>query len=209
MSSIEKAGVEKAGTREAELLDVCYTLSNQIDQELKKPLTEQNYDEIRKKLKTIRNNENAGKAATYAKILTERIERYELAISVVNTLKEQEQSLEQKKEQIQKAHKTTLKELPKEPDYIFTGILKPSHVYTEKTGQQRHLVLDPGGNPVLRRCRFGGCRRPIEKLDRNACRRSGNRFQRQKRVENADLCFTSRTASIIRSGLYIDIKAPV
>ena len=144
-NAIEKAGAEKAGTQEAELLDVCYTLSNQIDQELKKPLTEQNYDEIRKKLETIRNNENAGKAATYAKILTERIERYELAISVVNTLKEQEQSLEQKKEQIQKAHKTTLKDLPKEPDYIFTGILKPSHVYTEKTGQQRYLVLDPGG----------------------------------------------------------------
>ena len=143
--AIEKAGAGKEGTTEATQLDVCYALSTQIDEELKKPLSQQNYDAMRKSLEDIQKDENAGKAATYAKILLERIERYDLVLSVVNALKEQDQSLEKKKEQIEQAHQSKLENLPKEPDYIFTGTLKQSHVYTSKTGQQRYLILDGNG----------------------------------------------------------------
>jgi uncharacterized protein YgiM (DUF1202 family) len=143
--AIEKAGAEKSGTQEADLLNACYALSTKIDQELQKPLTEQRYDNIRKTLESIQENDSAGKAATYAQILLERIARYELAISVINTLKEQDKTLAQTKEKIQQAHQTKLDDLPKEPDYIFTGTLKQSHVYTAKTGQQRYLILDSSG----------------------------------------------------------------
>lgn len=143
--AIEKAGAEKTGTREAQLLEQCYGFSTQIDKEHKKPLSKQDYEDIRTALEAIKADENAGKAATYATILLESIERFELAVSVDKIIKQQEKTLAQTKKQIEKAHKTKLENLPKEPDYIFTGILKPSHVYTEKTGQQRYLILDPGG----------------------------------------------------------------
>jgi hypothetical protein len=140
-----ETGVETPKSPEATLLESCYALSTQIDQQLQLPLNVQNYADIRSKLEAIKANEQAGQAATYATILLDRIKRYELAISVVNTLKEQDKALEQKKESIEKTHQETLEKLPKDTNYIFSGILKESHVYTVKTGQQRYLILDPAG----------------------------------------------------------------
>jgi hypothetical protein len=120
-------------------------LSTKIDQQLQKPLAEQNYDDLRKQLEAIQAKPEAGKAETYAKILLERIARYEMAINVIDTLKEQDQALDQAKEKIEKARQDTLKNLPEETDFIFSGMLKKSHVYTEKTGQQRYLLIDPAG----------------------------------------------------------------
>ena len=141
----EKTVDPMAKTHVAELLEACAGLSDNIDQELKKPLTEQNYTQVRKALEAIKSDEAAGKASTYAQILLEKIDRYELAVSVVKALQEQDKKLAQTKKQIEQAHQAKLEDLPKEPDYIFTGVLKQSHVYTDKTGQQRYLILDPSG----------------------------------------------------------------
>lgn len=132
-------------TDENQMLDICQALSDKIDQQLKKPLSEQDYDDIREKLKIIKADTNAGKAAIHAQILLERIERYELAIRVGKSLKEQEEALAQTKKQIEEAHQDKLKKLPTEAEFIYTGVLQKSHVYTEKTGQQRYLLMDSGG----------------------------------------------------------------
>ncbi|MHC5200034.1 MAG: SH3 domain-containing protein [Planctomycetota bacterium] len=132
----------KAGDSEA--LKACYALAEKIDAELEKPLTKQNYNAIKKEIQKVKTDAD-DKAAAYVQILAERIARYELAVSIIDTLKQQDASLAKAKEKIEKAHQAEIKKVHKEADYIYTGILKVSHVYTSKTGHKRYLLQGPGG----------------------------------------------------------------
>ncbi|MCI0498548.1 MAG: SH3 domain-containing protein [Planctomycetales bacterium] len=138
----------KPVTKESEYLKQCYALSAKIDEEAQKPLNKQAYADIRTSLEAIKADAEAGKAAAYSQILLERIVRYELAISVTGILNQQDKTLAAAKENIQKTHQAQIDKLPKEVNFIFTGTLKPSHVYTDKTGQKRYLLLDPAGKAL-------------------------------------------------------------
>ncbi len=142
---IKKAEPPKPGTEDSENLKACYALATKIDQQLQKPLAEQNYDAIKKEIKAIKADTTDSKAVTYAQILTERIARYELAISVINTLKQQDESLAKTKKRIEKARQAELKSVYRDADFIYTGVLKVSHVYTKKTGRKRYLLQGPDG----------------------------------------------------------------
>ncbi|MHC5083057.1 MAG: SH3 domain-containing protein [Planctomycetota bacterium] len=131
--------------KDSQALAACYEIGAKIDEELKKPLNEQDYSGYKKTLTKIAAGKETSKASTYAKILLERIQRYELAISVTDILKQQDKDLAETKERIQKAHKTQLKKIPAKAKYMFTGTLKQSHVYTEKTGRKRYMLLDANG----------------------------------------------------------------
>ena len=131
--------------KESESLKACYTLATKIDQELQKPLAEQNYATIKKEIEAIKAGTTDRKAVTYSQILLERIVRYELAISVINTLKQQDESLARTKEKIEKARQAELKSVHRDADFIYTGVLKVSHVYTKKTGRKRYLLQGPDG----------------------------------------------------------------
>ncbi|RKY04868.1 MAG: hypothetical protein DRP56_09560 [Planctomycetota bacterium] len=141
----EKVAPSVPAAAESENLKHCYALAAKIDQQLQKSITEQNYDPIKKEIELIKADATDSKAVTYAKILTERIIRYELAISVINTLKEQDQSLARAKEKIEKARQAELKSVHKDADFIYTGVLKVSHVYTNKTGRKRYLLQGADG----------------------------------------------------------------
>lgn len=135
----------KPVTKESQLLKQCYELSAKIDEQLKKPLGQQNYADISKSLEAIKSDPEAGKAAAYSQILLDRIARYELAISVTDIVKQQDEALAAAKEQIEKAHQAQLSKLPKTLDFLFVGTLKPSYVYTDKTGQKRYVLTDGAG----------------------------------------------------------------
>ncbi|MHC5094770.1 MAG: SH3 domain-containing protein [Planctomycetota bacterium] len=141
----EKAEPSKSEAEDSENLKACYALATKIDQELQKPLAEQNYDSIKQAVEAIKADTTDSKAVTYAQILLERIVRYELAISVVNTLKQQDESLATAKEKIEKARQAELKSVHRDADFIYTGVLKVSHVYTKKTGRKRYLLQGPDG----------------------------------------------------------------
>jgi len=132
-------------TKETELLKQCYDLSAKIDEELKKPLNEQDYTKIKAPLEKIIQQDDAGKAVAYAHFLTNRIGRFELAKSVNEEVAKQEKQLERAKENIEKAHQAQLQQVPEEVNYLYTGTLKPSHVYTGKSGQKRYLLMDSNG----------------------------------------------------------------
>ena len=131
--------------KENELLKQCYDISAKVDEELKKPLNEQDYTAIKKPLDKIIQQADAPKAAAYAQFLSDRIQRYELAKSVTETLKKQDRQLEQAKQKIEQAHQDQLSQIPQEVNFLYTGTLKPSHVYTSKTGTKRYLLLDDNG----------------------------------------------------------------
>ena len=141
----EKAAPSKPEAQDSENLKACYALATKIDQELQKPLAEQHYDPIKTEVEAIKADTTDSKAVTYAQILLERIVRYELAISVINTLKQQDESLATAKEKIEKARQAELKSVHRDADFIYTGVLKVSHVYTKKTGRKRYLLQGPNG----------------------------------------------------------------
>ena len=141
----EKNKTPQPGADDSDAILQCRALADKIEQERKKPLNEQNYTDIRKAIEAIQANTKEEKTIAYAQILLGQIQRYELAISIVKTLKEQDESLTKAKEEIEKAHKEKLEKLPKETGFIYSGILKISHVYTQKSGQKRYLIQGSDG----------------------------------------------------------------
>ncbi len=122
----------KPVSKESLLLKENYKWSAKIDEISKKPLKEQDYSEVKQALEAIKADAEAGRAAAYAQILLERINRFELASSAIDEIQQQDQNLQQTREQIEKAHQAELAKLPKEADYLYTGKLKPSYVYSER-----------------------------------------------------------------------------
>lgn len=141
----KKKPAAKLSAKENEYLQQCHDLNAKIDEELKKPLSEQDYTSIKESLEKIKQQADVGKATTYAQFLTDRIGRYELAKSITEDLQKQDQQLELAKEKIAKARQAQLEQMPTEVSYLYVGTLKPSHVYTAKTGQKRYLLTDVGG----------------------------------------------------------------
>ncbi|OQY04975.1 MAG: hypothetical protein B6I25_06305 [Planctomycetales bacterium 4572_13] len=141
----EKIESSQPEAEESEGLKACYALAEKMDEEREKPLAEQNYDPIKKEIATIKADTNDSEAATSAQILLERIARYELVISVDKTVRQQDESLAKAKEKIEKARQAELKSVHKDADFIYTGVLKVSHVYTNKTGRKRYLLQGPDG----------------------------------------------------------------
>lgn len=136
-------------TKESLYLKQCRELTDNVSAELKKPVDEQNYSEFRQPLTAIMEDKDAGRAATYAKLLLERIDRYELAISVTQTLRQQDEQLAQLREQIDKAYETQVEKvrIVQEPP-LYTGYVKPSFVYTGVGAQRRFLLTERAGRIV-------------------------------------------------------------
>ncbi len=137
--------VPKPSPKDTPLLKECYDLSAKVDEELKKPLSEQNYTDIKKQLEAIKEKADDSKVQTYAQYLSDRIGRYELAQSVTETLQQQDRQLEQARQKIEQAHQDQLNRIPAEVQYLYTGTLKPSHVYTSNTGEKRYMLVDQSG----------------------------------------------------------------
>ena len=133
-------------SKETVYLQQCYSLSEKINEELKKPLREQDYSAYKPQIAAILEDAEAGKSAIYAKFLMERIDRYELAIGVTQTLKKQDERLDAIRTQIEKAHQAQLDKIPSAQDtLLYTGTVKPSFVYTGTGGQKRFLLTDSTG----------------------------------------------------------------
>ena len=60
-------------------LDLYYALSDKVKAEHNKPLAEQNYTDIKKKLAELAANKDGGRAARYADFTLKQVERFELA----------------------------------------------------------------------------------------------------------------------------------
>ncbi len=138
----------KVSVKELEYTKQCHTAAAAIDEELKKPLAIQDYSGTSKMLTTITEDKDAGKAATYAQMLLERIKRYELAKSVTATLQKQDAQLAKARQNIARAHQDQLDQMPAEALFLYTGTLKESSVYTGKTGAKRYILADEDGKII-------------------------------------------------------------
>jgi hypothetical protein len=137
--------VPKKPPAEAQRLKECYELAKQIEVELVKPIGEQNYSAIKKALNAVIDDPGAGKAKLYAEYQLDRIGRFELAMRVNDEVKRQDAQLEKLREQIRKRYSSKVATIPDPGKFVAIGRLRPSQIYTAKTGQKRYLIADDTG----------------------------------------------------------------
>jgi uncharacterized protein YgiM (DUF1202 family) len=131
-------------------LKECYAISAKLDEEVKKPAPEQKYDDYKKTLEPILADPNsAGIAIKYAEYLAGRIKRYETAIVTGDQLRQQEEKMADVRKQIDEARKAQLEKIAKQYEqYVMTGILKPSYVYSGSVTQKRYLLTNEQGRVI-------------------------------------------------------------
>lgn len=136
-------------SNESQALQQCRELTEQINAELKKPTNEQHYAPYRELLVPIAENAESGRAATFAKLLLDRIDRYELATGVTQTLRDQDERLEALRRQIEKARQEQVDNIRITVERpLYKGTVKPSYVYTGVSGHKRFLLTDDAGRVV-------------------------------------------------------------
>ena len=135
-----------APSTETVYLQRCHELIEKINAELQKPMDEQDYSAFKDELAAMLEDPEAGKAKLYAQNLLNRIEGFELALGVTDTLRQQNERLERLRAQIESAHQSRLHQIP-DPQQVplFTGTVRPSFVYSGRAGQQRYLLTDENG----------------------------------------------------------------
>jgi hypothetical protein len=126
----------------------CTEIGEQIAKELEKPLAEQDYTTCKESLTEIANNPNAGAAKKYADFYLQRIAAFELVKKTSNDLTNIENALEKARQKIHQEFQTKLDEVPDRGKYILQGTIKPSNIYTAKTGQKRYTITNDAGRII-------------------------------------------------------------
>jgi hypothetical protein len=114
---------------EQEKLKEFYALQEKIKIERAKPIDQQNYMTIKKALKDIADNKNAGKASRYAEFVIKQIDGFELAGQVAKEIQLQKTQLQKVMEGIDKAHAAKLAKLENLGRFIVIGKFQTFETY--------------------------------------------------------------------------------
>jgi SH3-like domain-containing protein len=136
--------VPPAASVEAERLKEYYALQMQIKAERAKPISDQNYADIKKALIEIGKDKEAGKAVRYAEYVSKQIEGFELALAVAKQIKLQNEQLQQIMERIDKARATSLAEIKDLGRFAVMGQLRTFETY----GPNHYRIVDESGKTV-------------------------------------------------------------
>jgi len=118
-----------------------YDVQKQFDAERARPLIEQDYTEIKKKLKDIAANKQSDKAARYAQYTLGLISRCELAISAAKQLELQERQLQHINRRIDKAYSARLEKIADLGRFAVVGRLERSNVYGSEGRLRYYRIL--------------------------------------------------------------------
>jgi len=127
-------------------LDLYYALSEKIKAERNKPIGEQNYAEIKKKLAELVADKDGGRAARYAEFTLKQVERYELAGRVAKEAEQQNKELKKITTKINEARKEKLEQIDDHSKFAIMGKLETSSVYAGPT--KRYRMLDDTGKTI-------------------------------------------------------------
>jgi len=135
-------------SKETRYVEQCRQIEKQIKAELAKPLAQQDYSALREQLKAIQVDPAAGNAKVYAEYYLTRIEAYELVKQVTEKIQQNEQELATVRKKVEAELQAKLKAIPDRGRFLIRGRIKPSNIYTAKTGQKRYILLDESGRIV-------------------------------------------------------------
>lgn len=135
--------------KEKEKLAEYRKLATELDAERVKPIPEQNYTALKAAFEALAKDPEAGKAAKYAAIQLERIERFEVAAQSFADLKQQEKALTELRARIDAEAQAKMNEVPDMGKYAIIGVFRPSMAYADRTGSSRRfLILGDNDNIV-------------------------------------------------------------
>jgi uncharacterized protein YgiM (DUF1202 family) len=141
-NSTEPNFVPQKMSVEQEKLKEYRQLTRQISLERAKPVTEQDWSQIKVALAGIADNNDAGRAARYARLQLENVKGYELARQAGQELKQQQSELTQTREQIEKARAEQMAAIPDVGKFAIIGKLRPSLLYARSSKDYRYLVVN-------------------------------------------------------------------
>lgn len=130
---------------ESQKLKEYYALQKQIEAELAKPKTEQDYSQLKKNLLEIAAIKEAGRAARYAEYTLKQIERFELALRVDKKIQNQDEQLQQIQKRIDKARQTQLAQAPQLGRFAVIGRLQTSNIYVADAERIHYRIIDDTG----------------------------------------------------------------
>ncbi len=134
---------------EATKLKEYYNLQKQIEAERAKPMEQQNYAAIKKSLLELAGRKDAGKAARYAAFAVGQVERCELALSVGEQLKVQDEQLIEIQQRIEKARIDKLTNIKEMGRFAVMGQFQTSNVYGTAAEQPvRYRIIDDSGKTI-------------------------------------------------------------
>ncbi len=119
-------------------------LKEQVEAERAKPTDQQDYTDLKKALKEIADNKEAGNAARFAQFVLRQIEGYELALAVDKEVQLQNEQLEKVKAGINKAKATRLAEIENVGKFAVVGEFQTYQTY----GPGHYRILDEDGKMV-------------------------------------------------------------
>jgi uncharacterized protein YgiM (DUF1202 family) len=129
-------------------LDLYYSLSDKVKAEIKKPVSEQNYTDIKKKLAELAATKDGGRAARYAEYTLKQVERYELACQVNKEVEQQSKELQKTTDKIDEARTTKLGQIVDHSKFAIVGKLETSSIYTGTGQAKRYRILDDAGKTI-------------------------------------------------------------
>ncbi len=121
-------------------LDLYYSLSEKVKAEHSKPMAEQNYTEIKKKLAELAATKDGGRAARYADFTLKQVERYELARQAAAEIESQKKDLAATNAKIDEARTAQLAGIVSTGKFALKGKLATSSVYSGAS--RRYRILD-------------------------------------------------------------------
>lgn len=133
---------------ESEKLKEYYSLTEQIEAERAKPLAQQNYEEVKRRLAEIANNSRAGKAARYAVFSIKQIGLYELAFAVDKAVPYQDSQLQETLKEIEKWRVKALTQVPDLGDFTVIGRLQISKIYGQEEELKHYRITDDSGQTI-------------------------------------------------------------
>jgi hypothetical protein len=123
-------------------------LKEQVDAEKAKPIDQQNFAEIKKKLADIAGNKEAPRAARGAQGLLRTIERCELAQEVLKADNLQEQQFGQTRQRIENAHAEQLANFEDLSVFAVIGWLRESPLFADTPTVKYYRVVDGAGKTL-------------------------------------------------------------
>lgn len=148
IAATEPAQLNGQTARQKRLLESYYNLAKKFKDEKSKPITQQNYSNIKIQLEKMLNDPNSGDAGSYAKYLLKQIARCQLAEDSQKMVTGQQKSLKQILNKIDRNLKNSKAKISSLGRFAVTGTLKTSMVYEADVTTKRFLVIDASGNPI-------------------------------------------------------------
>ena len=123
------------------------SLREKTQEELTKPLSDQDYEPIRTELLVMAADPNAGDVARYAEFLLTRIERYELAQHVSKAVAEQDKDLADVRSKLNAARSQRNASVQNLGRYAVIGLFTESNIYNSAQ-VRRYRILGEQGKTV-------------------------------------------------------------